>query len=83
MDLLHLLGEVMSKTLQLKRGPSTDDDRARSEDRLQRYDGLLPAERAARPAIDAARGLFQPSGGDILRLQGSRITLPGQPGAVD
>ena len=66
----------MGVALEFECGAPTDDHGV-VKYRLKGYHRLLPAELAARTAIDAARWLFQPACGNIMILKRSRVTAPG------
>ena len=60
MDLRLLVGEEVGVALQFERGTSADGERI-IEKRLKRDDELLPGERTARAAVDAAYRLVEPA----------------------
>ena len=82
MNLLHFVRKVMSVALQFERGASADDKRS-MEKRLNRDDDLLPSQRAARAAIDAARRLFEPVPADIMIEELAGVALPPEPCRID
>ena len=78
----RVLLQVVGKAVQFEGGAAADDEVA-SEQGLQGDDDLLPAERAARALIDAARRLLQPACCHVLAAQSGRIAVPGQPRGID
>jgi len=64
-------------------GGSAADDQVMAEQRLQRDDGLLPGEFAARPLIDPSCRLGEPAGSNVLAAQTCRVAITGEPCSVD
>jgi hypothetical protein len=51
--------------------------------RLERDDDLLPAQRAARPAIDFSGGLFEPVPCNVMAPQVRRESMATEPSGID
>ncbi len=82
MDLGLFAGEKVGIALELESRPAADDNRNLKQG-LERYDRLLPAQRAAGTAEDATGRLLQPSRGHVLCAQGTRVAMSRQPSGID
>jgi hypothetical protein len=81
-DFFAAAGEVMSEAAEVQRGTAADDELV-AEEGLEGDDGLLPVQRASGTLVDAAGGLREPAGGDVMAAEGGRVTVTSKPGGID
>src|SRR6202040_1659649 len=81
MNLADALYEVMRKALCFERRAAADEHRILKHC-LKRDDDLLPGTRSARPAVDAARWLFEPARAYIMTEELPRITSRVKPSGI-